>query len=214
MKMYIPPPGQKPSRRGVLKKGLLGGALLAVGGGTWLFTRPSAELPLPAGLKVLSPREYAVVHALVSRFIPSHANFPDVHTLDTAVAIDGILALMEEVTRDELKQLLNLFENALPAFLFGRRRQAFSMLPAGEQDVVLAEWRDSGLMLRRTGYLALRGLAMAAYFGNQATWPSVGYAGPPRGLHDPDAPVWKGGAAPRPPGNGSWVEPPAGEPTP
>lgn len=209
MKMYLPPPGEKPSRRGVLKKGLLGGVVLALGGGTWLFTRPSASIDLPEGLRVLNAREYACLHALVQRFIPPHENFPDADALNTTVAADGVMAMMEEVTRDELKQLINLFENALPAFLFGRRRQTFSMLPMDQQFAVIDEWRDSKLTLRRTGYLALRGLVMAAYYGNPKTWPAVKYPGPPAGIHDPNAPVWKGGDAARPMSNGKWNEAPA-----
>ncbi len=207
MKMYLPPPGQKPSRRGVLKKGLFGGALLALGGSGWLLTRPSALVPLPAGLQVLNEREYAVIHALVSSFIPQNHGFPDPHQLQTAKAADGILAMMEEGTRNELKQLIMLFENALPAFLFGRRRQTFSTMSHEERLVVIAEWRDSSVMLRRTGFMALRGLVMAAYYGNPLTWPPTHYPGPLPGIHDPNAPVWKGGDEPRPWSNGKWVEP-------
>jgi len=47
---------------------------------------------------------------------------------------------------------------------------------------------------------------MAAYYGNPITWPAVGYPGPPKAFHDPNAPLWKGDG-PRPPGNGVWVEP-------
>lgn len=208
MKMYLPPPGEKPSRRGVLKKGLIGGALLAVGGGAWLFTRPSAPVTLPDGLKVLNEREYACLHALVQRFIPPNQNFPDADALNTTVAADGVLAMMEESTRDELKQLINLFENALPAFLFGRRRKTFSTLSMDEQFAVLDEWRDSRITIRRTGFLALRGVVMAAYYGNPKTWAAVKYPGPPQGIHDPNAPVWKGGEAPRPYSNGKWAETP------
>lgn len=208
MKMYLPPPGEKPSRRGVLKKGLFGGALLALGGGAWLFTRPSAVVALPDGLKVLGTREYACMHALVQRFIPPNEGFPDADSLNTTVAADGVLALMDDSTRDELKQLINLFENALPGFLFGRRREPFSMLPMDQQFAVLDEWRDSRLTLRRTGYLALRGVVMAAYFGNPKTWPAVKYPGPPAGIHDPNAPVWKGAEATRPFSNGQWHDAP------
>ena len=70
----------------------------------------------------------------------------------------------------------------------------------------LNEWRDSRLTLRRTGYRALRGLALAAYYGNPATWIAVGYGGPPPGIHDPNAPVWKGGDEVRPVGNGTMLE--------
>ena len=96
----------------------------------------------------------------------------------------------------------------MPNFLFGGRIEPFTQLNPTEQDEVLNEWRDSRLTLRRTGCRALRGLALAAYFGNPATWNSVGYGGPPPGIHDPNAPVWKGGDEARPIGNGTMIEQP------
>lgn len=215
MKMYLPPRGARSSRRSFLKKGLVGGALLALGGGGWLALRKSAEVVVPEGLQVLSAREYAVMWAIVQRFAPAREGFPSADTLKTTLAVDGIFAMLEEVTRAELKQLLMLFENALPNFLFGGRTTPFTQLAPTEQDEVLAEWRDSRLTLRRTGYLALRGLVMAAYYGNRETWAAVGYPGPPPNIHDPAAPLWKGGDQPRPLGNGSFTEPaPAPAPAP
>ena len=71
---------------------------------------------------------------------------------------------------------------------------------------MLGEWRDSRLTLRRTGYRALRGIAIAAYYGNKATWSAVGYGGPPPGIFEPNAPLWMGGDVPRPLGNGTLIE--------
>ncbi len=207
MKMYLPPRGASKSRRGFLKKGLFGGLVLALGGGGWLLTRKGAPVQVPEGLQVLSPAEYSVMWALVQRFAPPRDGFPSPDALKTALACDTILSMLEDVTRTEVKQLLMLFENALPGFLFGGRTAPFTQLGPQEQEAVLAEWRDSRLLLRRTGYLALRGLVMAAYYGNKATWASVGYPGPLPGIHDHNAPVWKGGDEPRPVGNGTWVEP-------
>ena len=209
MKMYLPPKGAPNSRRGFLKKGLFGGLLLALGGGAFLATRRSAQVPMPGGLQVLNASEYAVMWAIVQRFAPAHEGFPAADSINTTVAADGILALLEEVTQGEIKQLLMLFENALPNFLFGGRTSPFTQLNPTEQEEVLAEWRDSRLTLRRTGYRALRGIAIAAYYGNKATWSAVGYPGPLPGIHDPNAPVWKGGDEPRPLGNGTFIEPPA-----
>lgn len=192
MKMYLPPPGVRSSRRVVLKRGLWGGLLLTLGGGGWLVSRPSAVTPVPPGLKVLSPREYAVVASLVLRFIPRRQGFPRPEELDTAAAVDAIVALQDPSAQVELKRLLLLFENALPNFLLGLRTRPFTRLPVEEQERVLLEWRDSVLTLRRSGYLALRTLVNAAYYGAPAVWPALGYPGPPAGQHDPGAPVWRG----------------------
>ena len=206
MKMYLPPRGAPDSRRGFLKKGLFGGLLLALGGGAFLGTRRGAQVSMPAGLKVLNATEYAVMWAIVQRFVPARDGFPAADSINTAVGADGIMALLEDVTQGEIKQLLMLFENALPNFLFGGRTSPFTQLNPKEQDEVLAEWRDSRLTIRRTGYRALRGLAIAAYYGNPATWSAVGYPGPLPGIHDASAPQWKGGDEPRPVGNGTMIE--------
>lgn len=198
-------PGEKPSRRGVLKKGLLGGALLALGGGGFLAFRRSAEEEAPKeGLTVLSPREYAVFAALARRLVPARAGWPTTDELRVALLADRILAAADVTAQQELKGLLGLFENALSGFLFGRRTRPFTQLEASEQDAVLDEWRNSGLTLRRSGYLALRMVVLAAYYASPRTWAAVGYDGPPKGVHDPAAPVWKGRGEPRPVSFGRW----------
>jgi len=182
----------------VLKKGLWGGLLLALGGGGFLALRKGPTVRLPPNLLVLDEREYAVISALVARLIPRRQGFPAAEDLDTAVAVDKVLAMEDDSARREVKQLLMLFENALPTFLFGGRTRAFTALPTDEQDQVLVEWMSSRLPLRRTGYLALRTLVNAAYYGNPAVWGATGYPGPPAGIYAPEAPVWKGGDVPRP----------------
>jgi len=204
-KMYLPPAGQ--SRRSVLKRGLVGGAVLALGGGTALFLRPGREWELPAeGLLALSPREYAVVMSVATRLLPVSGDFPPLEKIRVGLNADRILTKVDPTALKEMKQLLNLFENALPNFLFGLRVAPFTQMEPSAQDAVLSEWAHSRLTVRRSGYTALRGLVLAAYFVRPETWAAVGYPGPPK-LTDPNAPVWKGNGAPRPPSPGIWVEP-------
>lgn len=208
MKMYLPPPGAKPSRRGVLKKGLLGGALLALGGGALLFTRRSVIVDPPSdGLEVLSPTEFATLSALAYRLLPHREGFPTVESVQVARGCDRILTLVDPTGVTEIRQLLVLLENALPNFLFGGRTSPFTRMSTDEQDAVVAEWQTSRITVRRSGFIALRGLVMAAYFQSEATWPAIGYPGPLPGIHDPNAPVWKGNGVERPWGNGSYRDP-------
>lgn len=199
--MYLPPPGGKPSRRGVLKKGLWGGVLLAAGGFGALFFRKSVDVPLPpGGLQVLSPREYAVLVVLAQRLVPKRAGAPTVDELGVAATCDSVLAKTDPTSQQEFKQLLGLFENALANFLLGGRTGTFTRMAEDAQEAVLEDWRTSRLSVRRTGFLALRTLVLASYFGNPKSWTATRYPGPPAGLHQPDAPVWRGGDAPRPAG--------------
>jgi hypothetical protein len=199
--MYLPPPGT--SRRGFLKRGVFGGALLALGGGGFLAWRASRRETLPPeGLLALDETEYAVVAALARRMLPPREKFPSVEQVRVAFNVDRILVKVDPGARAELKQLLKLFESALSGFLFGARVTPFTQLPADEQDEVLKEWQHSRLPLRRTGFEALRTVVLAAYYGSPVTWPAADYAGPPAGFWQPDLPVWKGGGKPRPDGNG------------
>jgi hypothetical protein len=189
---------RSPSRRSLLKRGLLGGALLAVGGAGVLAFRGTRRVALPPeGLRVFSPEQYAVLDALAHRMVGTLPGWPTVEVVGVALAVDRIAQRTEPSVQAELKQLLGLFENALSGFLFGGWTSPFTALEAAAQDRVLQEWRDSRIAIRRTGYNALRTLVLAGYFQSPLTWKPMGYPGPPEGFFQPDAPVWYGGASPR-----------------
>lgn len=193
---------KKESRRSVLKKGLLGGAILALGGMGALAVRKSKSVPLPPeGLLFLGPSEYAVVSALAFQMIPGVSGAPSVEEARVAFHADRTLAQAKVDAQKDFKRLLGLFENGLSQFLFEFKTQPFTQLSLEEQYNVLQSWQHSRLALRRTGFIALRTLLTACYYGNPATWAFVGYPGPPRGIFDADAPVWKG-EGPRPSSHG------------
>lgn len=177
--------------------------MLAVGGAGFLALRAGRRVPPPYdGLHVFSLREYAVLDALARRMVGTLPGWPSVEQVGVAQAVDRIAERTEPSVQAELKQLLGLFDNALAGFLFGGRTRPFTALDAAAQDEVLAEWRDSRVALRRTGYNALRTLVLAGYYQSGLTWKPIGYPGPERSFFQPDASVWYGGAAPRPEGNG------------
>jgi hypothetical protein len=181
------------SRRAVLKTGLWGGALLGLGGVALLASRHSRVLEPPPGLKVFDALEYSVLTAIAHRVIAPRPDWPSFRQVDPVKNADQTLSLASEWVLNDIHRLIGLFENSVAGFLFGGRTQPFTALSPVDQDVVLTEWRDSRLEVRRTGYLVLRTIVAAAYFGDSKTWPVVGYPGPPAGYHQPDAPVWKGG---------------------
>jgi hypothetical protein len=194
---------RSPSRRTLLKRGLLGGVLLGIGGAGFLALRGGKRVRVPAdGLHVFSEQQYAVLDALAHRFIGKAPGWPTAEDVGVALAVDRIVERTEPSVQAELKQLLGLFENALAGFLFGGRTQLFSALDAEAQDRVLEEWRDSRIAVRRTGYNALRTLVLAGYYQSPLTWKPLGYPGPQEGFFQPGAAVWLGGSSPRPEGNG------------
>ena len=212
--MDVPHPEPAPAgltRRSLVKRGLLGGALLAAGGAGFLAFRSGASVPVPTdGLLVFTPAQFAVLDAVARRMVRPRTGWPTVDQVGVARAADRIAARVEPSAQKELQQLLGLFDNRLAVFLFGGRIRPFTLLDGAGQDAVLAEWRDSRIAVRRTGFAALRTLVLAGYYQSPAVWPAVGYGGPPRIFEDgPSLPEWRGGE-PRPDGNGVWH----GEPLP
>ncbi|HSP18104.1 MAG TPA: hypothetical protein VLQ79_01220, partial [Myxococcaceae bacterium] len=66
--MDVSPPATAPaalSRRSLIKRGVLGGALLAAGGAGFLAFRGGARVSLPPdGLLVFTPGQFAVLYAV------------------------------------------------------------------------------------------------------------------------------------------------------
>lgn len=162
------------NRRGFLKKGLFGSALLVLGGGG-LALQPTRRLaPPPERLLVVGERGFQVLVAVAARVVTVAGADPAA----IARGVDEALSRAVPEGQKDLADLLGLFENALPGLLLDGRARPFTQLDPAAQDRVLASWRDSRLVLRRSGYQALRKLCLGVYYGDGATWPALHYPGP------------------------------------
>ncbi len=166
------------TRRSLLRAGVAGSILLAAGGvGLGLY--PSVERAAPQGLKVLDARSWSVLAAIADRLCPGGDGLPSARDLGVATLLDQTLHTLHPLDAAELHQLLLLVENALVGMVFDGRPRPFTACSPPQQDRALAAWRDSRLQLRRSGFKALRGLIMAAYWGHPDTFAGSGYPGPP-----------------------------------
>jgi hypothetical protein len=173
-------PGEHEGRRSFLKWGLAGGALLALGGGTWLATRRTRPAPGVAGaLTALTPEEATVLLALSERLVPPRPGFPAPLDLDLPRRLDAVVASLGEEAREEFKQLVHLLENALAGFLLDGQLRTFTDASPEQQDARIRSWQTSRYRVRRTGFKALKRVVYAAYYGAPATWSALGYPGPP-----------------------------------
>jgi hypothetical protein len=164
------------NRRTFIRRGLFGGALLAVGGAVGLAAWPSHETARPRRpLRALNDRQFAVLAAVAGRFVVA----PNVDTVEIAHRVDAQLATAPAEVRADFGKLLLLFENALAGLVFDGRPQPFTRLSPAAQDDVLASWRDSRLVVRRSGYAVLRKLTQASWYAAPEAWPDTGYPGPP-----------------------------------
>lgn len=162
------------NRRSFLRKGLLGGALLALGGG--LALAPGKHLANPTrALRVLDVHTFQVMVAVAARVVTA----PGVDPVAVAEGVDEALSRALPESQADLVKLLGLFENALPGLLLDGRMAPFTRLDGPAQDRVLEHWRDSRFVLRRSGFHALRRLCLGVFYGDPSAWPSIHYGGPP-----------------------------------
>ena len=163
-------------RRSLLKLGLWGGALLAAGGaGLHLFPSRVRYRPRRA-LEVFDAAEFNVLGHVAACVVTAPACDPEeiVHSVDHA------LAMQAPEAASDFKKLLGLLESGLAGLILDARPRNFSRLDAAAQRAALHAFRDSRLVLRRSGYHALRKLCLASYYARESTWADVGYPGPPQ----------------------------------
>ncbi len=173
-------PGERDGRRGFLKYGLAGAALLAVGGGTFLATRRTRPSPgLTGPFPVLTPEEATVLLELSERLLPPRPGFPAPLDVDLPRRIDGLLGLMPAEGQKEVRQLVGLFENALAGLVLDGQWRTFTASTHEQQDARIRAWQQSRYVVRRTGFRALKKIVYSCYYGAPETWKAIGYPGPP-----------------------------------
>ena len=167
------------TRRSLLKKGLVGGGLLAISG-VGLSLQPGKEIAIPTqGLKILTPQTYATLTAIIPHVLPVSKAFPGTDEIQVAQRVDDLLALLHPADGAELAQALQVIENPVLGLVLDGRFRPFSMAPDATQEQTLRNWKTSRLAVRRTGYVALTGLIKSCYFSHPQTYAAVGYPGPP-----------------------------------
>jgi hypothetical protein len=168
------------TRRGFLRKGLLGGALLALGGASFLTLRRTLRVAKPRDpLVVLSLDEYAIFASVASRVVAVDGDAASTEAVDVAGRADAAMSLWPDSVQREFRQLLRLFESALTGAATQTGLLPFTASPGRRQDARLRAWEGSRVAVFRTGYQAMKRLACACYYAAPQAWPPTGYPGPP-----------------------------------
>lgn len=169
------------SRRGLLKVGLLGSALLASAGLTATLSGCSASTP-KAGFAVLRESDLPFLQALIPVMLAGA-----VKPAQMAEAVHGTLKSLDyslnHVSPEMLKLTVQLFDVlALPLTrgpltgIWGSWQNA----SASEVRAFLERWQNSSIGLLQMGHASLLQLVMMSWYSRAESWAHCGYPGPPK----------------------------------
>jgi len=162
-------------RRCFLTRGLLGGAVLAVGGASLASWNGEARFKPTGPLEVLDTFAFSVAAAAAEAILAGVACDPVV----MAHRMDQSLAYAAPEQQAEIRDLTRALNSPLLGLMLDGRPRPFLSLSVEGRAAALQSWGESRIVLRRSGYQALRKLAGAAYYSDPSTWAGIGYAGPP-----------------------------------
>lgn len=152
-------------RRLFLKQSLFSSLVFAVAG----------TLPAQAA-QVLSPKELTILEAWLERLIPPADGQPGAKGVDLAKKFENEVANWSEQHQSDFKMLLTAFEDfglVLSGF-WGK----FTEMDAATQDRYLEDWMNSGLQLKKQGFMVVKLVGMFLYYCQDEGWPVTGYPGP------------------------------------
>ena len=168
------------SRRTFIAAGFAGAAALATA--AWLRGphAPPSRVPRRAldadGEAIFA----AVAPVLLEGALPEDAAARDAALARTIDGIDVAVAGLSPAAQGERVQLVALLARPPVRFAVARVSDAWPAASPREVRRFLDGCRDSRFTLQRAAYDALHDLTVAAWYGNAAAWPAIGYPGPPR----------------------------------
>ncbi|MGH9460681.1 MAG: gluconate 2-dehydrogenase subunit 3 family protein [Vicinamibacteria bacterium] len=157
-------------RREFLRRGS-GALLLALGGA---LPGCSGRRDETGGPGPFRETERDVLRAICARLLPVGGRAPGAPAIDVAGRMERLLD--ELGATSDFRRLLALFEWS--PLLFEANPHRFTQLSPGGQDRVLHGWAASRLGFRRSGFVAIKRLAMSLYYTRPESWPAIGFPGP------------------------------------
>jgi hypothetical protein len=172
-----------PTRRTFVLAGIVGATALATAG--WLRGRRDAppavvntNLPPPLGYDA-----FAVISAVTPVFLdgalPSDPAAAAAAARETVANVAAAIAGLPPAAQQELEQLFALLGFAPARIALAQVSSTWPDASTGEIAAFLEAWRTSRFLLFQSAYAALHQLVLAAWYGNPASWPAIGYPGPP-----------------------------------
>ena len=167
------------TRRQFIKAGIAGAALLAA---ARFLDRPLAA-PVNS-YRLLDERSERIVRALVpvvlEGWLPADSDAQARIIGEVVAGFDHGASILGRPAQEELGELLSFLDFPPTRIAFAGLWQPVAESTAEELRAFLARWRDSRFELQQASYQALTQLILAAWYDRPATWPAIGYPGPPK----------------------------------
>jgi hypothetical protein len=168
------------TRRGLLRVGLLGSALLATAGLTASLSGCSASTP-KAGFRVIRESDLPFLQALIPAMLEG-AVAPAV----MPQAVSGTLASLDyslnHLSPELLKLTVQLFDVLAMPLTRGPLTGVWGSWQKASASAVrafLERWQNSSIGLLQMGHASLLQLVMMSWYSRAESWPHCGYPGPP-----------------------------------
>ena len=164
-------------RRTILKAGLFGSAVLALGG-VGLALRSGTPRTPRSTLRCLDERAFSTLAAAAEVLVPGGDGMPLPDEVQVAEKIDLFLSDCHPGVQQEVQQLLALLENAFAELLLDGRIECFSSCDRPTRERVLASWQTARNPLLRSAFKALHGFCSGTYWSSPEVAALAGYPGP------------------------------------
>lgn len=169
------------NRRGLLKVGLLGGAILAGGG---LLSRTfSASADSPAsGFFALRDSDLPMLRRLTPLLLEGSAAPSDMPQAvqTTLVSLDRGLHHLSPALLGQVRQLFDILSLPLTRGPLTGIWSSWNVASDDELLAFLQRWQNSSLALLRQGHASLLQMTLMAWYASPAAWAHCGYPGPPK----------------------------------
>ena len=153
----------------------------------------TATTARPNGHVKLRTRQRRALEAICDTFAPGGDGLPSATEMGVPQALMQTVALNpRKAERDQVTQLLGLWDTGLLTALGGGGFNKFSSLSQADREKVVLSWSESRVPQRRAAFQALRKGVLLCYYGLPApgggpspVWDAIGYPGPIGPPEDP-----------------------------
>lgn len=166
-------------RRELVHRGVVGAILIAAAWTAGAFWWPTRRRKPRAGLRVFDETEASILSAVAAAVLAIEPGAPSAEEVDVVGRVDALLARSPVAVQREFARLLHIFENGTTGLFTATGWTSFSAAGPSSREARLHAWQTSRISLFRTGFQAMKRLCGACYYSSPASWPTIGYPGPP-----------------------------------